>query len=807
MLKGRDQSPARSSINPVISNIALVVLSFVFALVMAEGGLRLSATSDGGDETTAAPAGNPTTYRYAASLAAGTGLDPRFYERSPPIPQESRSINPEDKTRFLAYVGAEKFGPQSYYVWNDEYVKKFACDVDNVHFQNVPVDIRAFAAVDGEAHPIYRYLPDRRLPGGLKTNSYGFRGADFPLEKRSEMIRIAFIGSSQTVGNGAYTFSFPEYFGFWLNQWLESKGSPLRVEIINAGREGIGTLDVRAILQQEVLPLDPDYVIFFDGANQLGGSDALIRAQGPIKRQKFEDAIAARHPFPRWITAHSKVASLVDRVYDLFAPQSTDSEIAPTYQFGFPGGVDENEPDIAQPDLPLGLSGFVKDVRGMAADSRAAGAHFFMSAPFWLDGSELPDAKDRHFALIASHLKSIFWPLKPSEIRRLIDFQTRVLRRVAESDKIPLLDIAADFPRDPTLFNDAYHTNPAGVPLLGWIALQRFLPSFAADIAIGAEHQQIKAGFQPPRRAALGYFVYRPQCHAPEESVAKAKPLSMDRMVAVHDTIVTKTAFTLTGRTTAVAPWHYIATLDLRAGCVPGGGWVVAELAASGADIGVGIENKAGDDFLTRQFVKPQDNLQRVSLKVSSFDEIGKFVVQNGDNAVPASVGLSSLKVVPNEATAPSSCPESDAHAPEESVAKAKPLSMDRMVATQDTIVTKTASTLTGRTTAVVPWHYIATLDLRAGCFTGGGWVVAELAASGADIGVGIENKAGDNFLTRQFVRPQDKVKRVFLKVSSFEEIGKFVVQNGDNAVPASVELSNLKVVPNEAAATSSCPE
>ena len=478
------------------------------------------------------------------------------------------------------------------------------------------------------------------------------------MEKRFEVIRIAFVGSSQTVGNGGYTFSYPDYFGFWLNQWLESKGSPLRVEIINAGREGITTTDVRAILRQEVLPLNPDYVIFFDGANQLGGSDALIHAEVPIKRQSLEEAVAARHLFPQWLTARFRLFSLIDNAYDLYAPRPFNSQVAPIYQFGFPPDVNETSPDVTSPHLPLGLSTYVEDVRGMAQDAQTAGVHFLISTPFWLDGSELPDTKDPHFAFIARYLKSTFWPLDPGEIRRMADFQTRILRKLAEEDKIAILDIAADFPRDPNLFSDAYHVNQAGVPLLAWIALKRFLPYFTADIAAGTEHQEMRTGYQPPRRIALDYFVFHPQCHATDEQVAKARAVPLDRLKPAQDTAVIQTATSFKGRALAPLAWHYIAALDLKAGCLPGGGWVVVDLVAKGDEIGVGIEKKVGNDFWIRQFVKPNSRVQRISLRVDAFDQIGNFVVENGDIRAPASVELSALKVIADDTGAPSSCPE-----------------------------------------------------------------------------------------------------------------------------------------------------
>ena len=78
--------------------------------------------------------------------------------------------------------------------------------------------------------------------------------------------------------------------------WLKANNYSLQAEIINAGREGIGSSDIAAILEQEVLPLAPDYVIYYEGANDLyvgpdlfdsGGRFASYPSQELLPRKEF----------------------------------------------------------------------------------------------------------------------------------------------------------------------------------------------------------------------------------------------------------------------------------------------------------------------------------------------------------------------------------------------------------------------------------------------------------------------------------------------------------------------------------------
>ncbi len=227
----------------------------------------------------------PLADRRVADIAVAAGIDRTWFQELPAGPdRDPKDVDPQDAALQAEYIKRGHYGPQSFYVWNEQFVRAQVCDGSDKLFNNPPKPVKVFQSPDDLPHPIYRFPASRTLPSGLKTNRYGFRGPDFPPERSSNVIRIAFVGSSQTVSDHIFPFSFPEYFGIWLNKWLAANGNGLRAEIINAGREGIGTADVAAILEQEVLPLVPDYVIFYDGANQLSNARSLVTAAGACSR-------------------------------------------------------------------------------------------------------------------------------------------------------------------------------------------------------------------------------------------------------------------------------------------------------------------------------------------------------------------------------------------------------------------------------------------------------------------------------------------------------------------------------------------
>lgn len=440
----------------------------------------------------------PLADRHVAAMAVPPGVNRQWFRQSPPeIARDPKEVPAASEALYAEYIQRGVFGAQSYYVWNGTFVDQHLCAKSDYIFGSygdLANTLRVFSPLDGTPYPRYRFSPNAQTPGGLRTNRYGFRGPDFTPSKPAKTIRIAFLGASTTVANHQFPFSYPEYFGYWLNLWLAAHHYSLRVEIINAGREGVGSTDIAAILEQEVLPLAPDYVIYYEGANQVSVGPELIDTAAPLQRYPSESLLPSQ-----WRQT-SVIAKLIDDAYRIkFAPLLAEWR-RPDTKLVFPEGVDELEPDIGRPDLPMNLPTILKDLGRIASRSEAARVRFLVSSFIWLDSgeSEISHDNPRH-AEILSHVKRVFWPLPHQNVRRLTDFQNRAIERFASAKNVDFLDIAKIYPRDPDLFTDAIHFTPEGVRLQGWVALAAFLPYFVRDLEDGwiGKAQSVTAKLPP----------------------------------------------------------------------------------------------------------------------------------------------------------------------------------------------------------------------------------------------------------------------------------------------------------------------
>lgn len=145
-------------------------------------------------------------------------------------------------------------------------------------FDQYPGVILAFENSDSSPYPRYRHLPSRTTVAGLSTNRFGWRGEDIPLHRSPGTVRIAFLGASTTISHHSYPHAYPELVGHWLNLWSKDHAPGVTFEVMNAGRAGITSGDISAIMSQEVSPLRPDIVVYYEGSNQFW-LDSIVTPQ------------------------------------------------------------------------------------------------------------------------------------------------------------------------------------------------------------------------------------------------------------------------------------------------------------------------------------------------------------------------------------------------------------------------------------------------------------------------------------------------------------------------------------------------
>ena len=139
----------------------------------------------------------------------------------------------------------------------------------------LPERFTTFVPPSGGPQPRYRYPASRTLPTGLRTNAFGFRGRELTAAKPPRTVRIGFVGASTTVEAHGIPFAAPDLIEHWLGLWAARQGLDVRFETLNAAREAVQSSDLAAIVRDELLPLDVDYVVYYEGANQLQPSAML----------------------------------------------------------------------------------------------------------------------------------------------------------------------------------------------------------------------------------------------------------------------------------------------------------------------------------------------------------------------------------------------------------------------------------------------------------------------------------------------------------------------------------------------------
>ena len=237
---------------------------------------------------------------YIAKIEAGRKSVGEL-ERAPPPLVNRRAPQEEDLER-LRQFGSQPIwlnntsqlqSSDLFKVWNS----KLADDACNhpvlERLSRWPLDL--FDSAGGDDRPRYRYRPNTTLPTGLVTNRIGWRGR--PVEDLTpQTIRIVFVGASTIAEAPDLPWSAPELVDDWLNAWAQQRGLGVRFQVLNAGREGATTSDVAAIVRDEVAPLHPDLVIFYEGALTFDWSSVVENAPSlkALPRPQYEEPQGGR---------------------------------------------------------------------------------------------------------------------------------------------------------------------------------------------------------------------------------------------------------------------------------------------------------------------------------------------------------------------------------------------------------------------------------------------------------------------------------------------------------------------------------
>ena len=424
-------------------------------------------------------AGRRDGKEYVTGLVPAPGVKREWFFADPPelagrTQPDPRLLAIRDR---IASTGMAEF--DMYKRWNSRFVAEESCG----YFRDFPGFVFTFDSPEPTGHPRYRYFRDTVTPSGLVTNRFGWRGPQIELNKPDRTVRVVFIGASTTVNAHSYPFSYPELIGHWLNLWAQSRGLMVRFEVINAGREGIASDDIAAIVRQEVLPVEPDLVVYYEGANEFD-IKGIIGASGVSFRLAALKGRLSRSSWLARMKRYSVLARRADSLVGLLDHPGGTEAPKPEYHSAWPAGVDEFNPLLGGTDLPAGPGRILVNLDLIRRDLQGVSAELILTSFVWLveDGMVLEPVKHQS---IHRYLNLGLYPFRYRDVRRAADFQNRVFAKYAAVHGLDFIDVDKLYPRDPDLFTDPIHQTYAGVRLRAWIVLQQLVPILQRRIESG----------------------------------------------------------------------------------------------------------------------------------------------------------------------------------------------------------------------------------------------------------------------------------------------------------------------------------
>src|SRR6185312_7636824 len=164
----------------IIQSTLLLFGSLVIALALCEGLARLYAdfNSDQSGVTVGSAADTallkkyfgletlanahrfelPLARRYLPGIAAAEGVDRRWFEQLPAMPNRDwKEVDPKASTLQDEYIRRGHFGAHSFYIWNEQFAKNTACDDHDQIFTNLPGPVKVFRPPDQSPFPRFRF--------------------------------------------------------------------------------------------------------------------------------------------------------------------------------------------------------------------------------------------------------------------------------------------------------------------------------------------------------------------------------------------------------------------------------------------------------------------------------------------------------------------------------------------------------------------------------------------------------------------------------------------------------------------------
>lgn len=348
-------------------------------------------------------------------------------------------------------------------IWNSTKYEQ-----EKASFQEWPFPIETFKS--DSPYPQYLFKPGLRMalvgnrlvpakpgePVYWSSNSWGFRGPEFPFVKSPGVIRIVCLGASTTEGMQGDQETYPYY----LQQELARLYPRRQIEVINAGHHAMNIDDLLAILRERVLPLQPDIIIFYEAANV--HYEPLFKPVGLPCAGKSCWLLN----YPQWYQwAYGRSALFV-----LLSNQLGWNNLKPP---PMPHTFDD-------PSTDPSLNHHIDGLRQIVQETKEKGITIVVSSFVNLtyDGF---DVSYQDNPWIFDNTYKFWYPILPAENARIFQYMNQQFSQLAQEAGVPFFDAASLFPKDIRYFDSDYiHFTPEGNRLFaGFFArylIDRVLP-------------------------------------------------------------------------------------------------------------------------------------------------------------------------------------------------------------------------------------------------------------------------------------------------------------------------------------------
>jgi hypothetical protein len=288
----------------------------------------------------------------------------------------------------------------------------------------------------------------------IRINSLGFRGDEFSVKKPRKTLRIVCVGASTTfcaeASDNGHTWPAR------LEAILQPKYPTVTIQVINAGVGGYVISDSLKNIENRVLPLEPDLVIYYEANNDIAlDTRDLARQRGVIA-----ESDNYRSPLSKFLSEHSLFYDLVTKNFAVLSSRRDTvsgkiTELPHNSPDRFIGQLKLMHDMLFEKRIPLVLSCFLtKYRRDQPRETQIANAELAFYYMPWMTIDSLLDG---------------------------IDLYDEAIVRFAHSNQIPVVEDRTSIPADDTHFADFVHLRDEGCEAMA----ERFAEFFAKNDVLG----------------------------------------------------------------------------------------------------------------------------------------------------------------------------------------------------------------------------------------------------------------------------------------------------------------------------------